>query len=100
MAAASVGPVLPAETRASARPSFTERAAWTIEASGFERTAWAGSSCPPIVSGASTTSTPPPLSPSSAAGPKRSTSEPERRAPSATAAGPLSAPFASTAITG
>ena len=34
--------MLPADTSASARPSATARAASTIEASGFERTAWAG----------------------------------------------------------
>ena len=56
VAAASVGPVLPAETRASARPSPTAFAAWTIEASGRERTAATASSPALTVSGASTIS--------------------------------------------
>jgi hypothetical protein len=53
VAAASVGPVLPAETRASARPSPTAAAAWTIDASRLERTAATASSPPFTVSGAS-----------------------------------------------
>ncbi len=55
--AASAEPVEPPETRACARPSATARAAWTIEASGVERTANAGSAALAIEIGASTTST-------------------------------------------
>ena len=44
VAAASVGPGAPAETSASARPRRRRRAAWTIEASRFERTAATASS--------------------------------------------------------
>ena len=95
VAAASVGPVLPADTSASARPSATAAAAWTIEASGFERTARTGLSAAGTA-GASTTPSPAGIS---AAGPNTSAGSPDRRAPSATTAGPPSAPFASTAIT-
>src|SRR3954470_20875391 len=82
-AAASVAPVGPGDTSASARPSATARAAWTIEESCFERTAIAGSSSfemPGI------------------GGPKISTSTPDSSAPRATASGPKSAPLASSAI--
>ena len=101
VAAASVGPVLPADTSASARPSPTAAAAWTIEASRFERTAATASSPALMVSGASTTSAcgPAASARSRPPGPNRRTGSPERATPSATAAGPWSAPFASTAIT-
>ena len=56
VAAASSAPVEPAETSASASPAPTAFAAWTIDASGFERTAGPASSPALIVSGASTTS--------------------------------------------
>src|SRR5437763_9736768 len=94
--AASAAPVEPEVTKPPARPSFTARAAWTTEASGFARTARAGSSSLVIATGASTT----PSNPSSsAAGPKIVTGTPARRPPSATFRGPRSAPFASSAIT-
>ena len=96
VAAASVGPVLPADTSASARPSATAAAARTIDASGLDRTARTGSSWPVILSGESTTSG----QSSWDAGPNTRTRWPDRRAPSATTAGPASAPFASSAITG
>src|SRR5437899_2473242 len=94
--AASAAPVEPEVTKPPARPSFTARAAWTIDASGFARTPRAGSSSLPMATGASTTLSNPW---SSAAGPKIVTGTPERRPPSATLRGPLSAPFASSAIT-
>ena len=97
--AASVGPVEPAETSASARPSPTAAAAWTMEASLRERTAATGSSPALIVSGASMISASSPAPSSSIRGPNSSVGTRERRTPSATAAGPWSAPFASTAIT-
>src|SRR3954471_23291269 len=97
--AASVGPVEPAETSASARPSPTAAAAWTIEASLRERTAATGSSPALIVSGASISSARSPALSSSSFGPKSRTGSRDRRTPSATAPGPWSAPFASTAIT-
>jgi hypothetical protein len=57
------------------------------------------SSSPPLIaSGESTTSACGPAPPSSARGPNSRTGMPERRTPSATAPGPWSAPFASTAI--
>ena len=56
--AASAAPVEPPDTSASARPSATARAACTIEASGVERTARAGSGALAIETGASTTVTP------------------------------------------
>src|SRR5918912_1279613 len=94
--AARAAPVDPEVTNAPARPSLTARAACTIEASGFARTAWAGSSSLVMATGASTT----PSNPSSsAAGPKIVTGTPDRRPPSATFRGPRSAPFASSAIT-
>ena len=65
--AASIAPVFPAETTASARPSATARTAATSEESGFARTASAGFSAMSIASGASTSSSPPVSSP---AGPK------------------------------
>ena len=68
VAAASVGPVLPAETSASARPSPTAAAAWTIEASRFERTAATASSPAFTVSGASTISACGPAAPAISAG--------------------------------
>src|SRR4051812_48886959 len=84
IAAASVAPVGPGDTSASARPSPTARAAWTIEASSLTRTALAGSSSLPMPG---------------IGGPKISTSSPESCAPRATTSGPRSAPFASSAIT-
>ena len=93
--------MVPAETSASARPSPTARAAWTIEASGLERTALTGLLAGlDRLGGVHDLGVRAGASPSSAAGPNSSTGTPERRAPSATAAGPRSAPFASTAITG
>ena len=50
--AASIAPVEPADTTASAEPSRTRRQAVTIEESGFARTAATGSSLEPITSGA------------------------------------------------
>ena len=98
--AARAEPVEPPETSACALPSATARAAWTIEASGVERTANAGSAAFAIETGASTISTPGPTDRISAAGPKRTTPIPwaaARVAPSATSWGPRSAPPASTA---
>ena len=98
VAAASVGPVLPAETSASARPSATARAAWTIEASGLERTARTGSSL--AVDAAGRVHDLDPVAELARRGRTRSTRTPERRAPSATARrARASAPFASSAIT-
>ena len=54
--AASAEPVEPPETSAWARPSATALAAWTIEASGVERTAKAGSAALAIEIGASMSS--------------------------------------------
>ncbi len=101
--AASAAPVPPAHTSACARPSATARAAITIDASGVARAALAGSAAFAIDTGASTTSTPAGGSPSSAAGPNRSTRAPRAAAsaaPAATSAGPRSAPLQSTATTG
>ena len=61
--AASAAPVEPPATSACARSSATARAAWTIEASGVERTALTGSGALAIETGASTTSTPSATSP-------------------------------------
>src|SRR5256714_76605 len=94
--AARAAPVGHEVTKPPARPSATARATWTIEASGFARTARAASSSFVIATGASTTFSYPS---SSAAGPKIVTGTPERRPPSATLRGPRSAPFASSAIT-
>ena len=98
VAAASVGPVLPADTSASARPSATAAAAWTIEASGFERTARTGFLVADDRTGASTT-----IAVARERGRRgrnqqwaRRTGARPRRPPPA----PPSAPFASTAITG
>ena len=66
--AASIAPVFPAETTASASPSPTARQAATSELSGFARTASTGFSCIAITSGASTSSRPCVSRP---AGPKR-----------------------------
>src|SRR3954447_11360859 len=96
VAAAIKAPVGPADTTPSARPSFTARVAWTNDASSRARTARAGSSSFVMATGASTTSSPPPIS---AAGPKIVTGTPDSRPPCATVAAPLSAPFASSAIT-
>ena len=74
--AASAEPVEPPETSAWARPSATALAAWTIDASGVERTANAGSAALAIETGASITSTPAGTAPISAAGPNRSTPMP------------------------
>src|SRR3954447_1241603 len=95
--AASAAPVEPAETNASASPAATARAAWTIEASGVERAARAGSGALAIETGASTTRTCPGTSPISSAGPKRIAGTPACAAPSATSRAPRSAPLASTA---
>jgi hypothetical protein len=101
--AASAAPVEPPETSASARPSATARTAWTIEDSGVERTARAGSAAFAIETGASTTATPGAGS-ISAAGPNTSTRSPQHSAasaaPRATSTGPASAPLASSAIVG
>src|SRR5579859_3944661 len=104
-AAARAEPVEPPDTSAWARPSATARAACTIDASGVERTAKAGSTALAIETGASITSTPAGIAPISAAGPNSSTPTPRcaaSAAPAATSAGPRSAPPASTAtvITG
>ena len=56
--AASSAPVEPAETAACAQPSRTADAATTIDDSGFERTAPAGSSLKAICSGACRSVTP------------------------------------------
>ena len=56
--AASVAPVFPAETTASASPAPTARHARTSELCGFARTASTGFSCISIVSVASTSSRP------------------------------------------
>src|SRR5688500_10068056 len=78
--AASSAPVDPADTSASASPAPTAFAARTTDASGFERTAKAGSSSFEIPSP-----------------PNSSTGVPASRAPSATRSGPPSAPLVSTA---
>src|SRR5436190_22535006 len=99
-AAASAEPVDPPETSAWARPTATALDACTIDASGVERTANAGSAALAIDTGASTTSTPSGTGPISSAGPNRITPTPAwaaRTAPAATSAGPRSAPPASTA---
>ena len=96
--AASIAPVFPAETTASADPSATARTAATRELSGFERTASAGFSSISITSAASWSSSPPVSSP---AGPKSTgtiVSLAASRAPATTSAGPRSPPIASTAI--
>src|ERR1700679_2105174 len=98
--AASAEPVEPPDTSAWARPSAPALAACTIDASGVERTAKAGSAALAIEIGASTTSTPSGTGPISAAGPNRITRVPAAAAiaaPAATSAGPRSAPPASTA---
>src|SRR5947209_2503061 len=98
--AASAEPVEPPDTSACARPSATALAAWTIEASGVDRTANAGSAALAIDTGASTTSTPCGTAPISAWGPNRMTPMPRSAAcaaPAATSRGPRSAPPASTA---
>src|ERR1700730_13318869 len=98
--AASAEPVEPPETSACARPSATALAACTIDASGVDRTANAGSVAFAIETGASTTSTPSATEPISSAGPNSSTPIPAAAAcaaPAATSAGPRSAPPASTA---
>ena len=69
--AASIAPVGPADTTASAEPSRTSRQAVTIELPGLARTAAAGSSLEPITSAASTISMPS-APPSSAASCSRS----------------------------
>ena len=78
--AASIAPVFPAETTTSALPSATARTALTSEESGFARTASAGFSAIPIVSGAVTSGRPPVSRPS---GPWSVTSIPEAAASSA-----------------
>src|SRR3984957_3032255 len=99
--AASADPVEPPDTSAWASPLATALAARTIEASGVERTACAGSDALAIETGASITVTPGPTSPISAAGPYSSTSIAPAAAavvaPAAPSAGPRSAPPASTA---
>src|SRR5436305_3310950 len=98
--AASAEPVDPPDTSAWARPWATAWAAWTIDASGVERTANAGSAALAIETGASTTSTPAATGPISSRGPNRSTPIPPAAAcaaPAATSRGPRSAPPASTA---
>ncbi len=99
--AASAEPVEPPDTSACASPLATALAARTIDASGVERTACAGSDAFAIETGASITVTPGPTSPISPAGPYSSTSIAPAAAafvaPAATSAGPRSAPPASTA---
>jgi hypothetical protein len=95
--AASIAPVLPAETTASARPSPTSRLATTSELSGLPRTASAGFSSIPIRSGASTSSRPCVSRPG---GPTSTGSRPGECASSAPAtisSGARSPPIASTA---
>jgi hypothetical protein len=95
--AASMAPVFPAETTASALPSPTARHAATSELSGFARTASAGFSCIPITCAVSTSVRPPVSSP---AGPKRTGWMPDVAASSAPAtisSGARSPPIASTA---
>ena len=74
--AASAAPVEPPDTSASARPVGDRLEACTIEASGVERTASAGSGALAIETGASTTSTPPGVGPIAPAGPNSSTRTP------------------------
>src|SRR5690348_5477297 len=98
--AARAEPVEPPDTRAWARPSATARVAYTIDASGVERTANAGYWALAMETGASTTSTPAGTGSISPAGPNSSTPVPRSAAmaaPAATSAGPRSAPPASTA---
>ena len=88
--AAIAAPVEPPETSASASPAATALTARTIDASGVERTARAGSAALAIDTGASTTSTPLGTPPISAAGPNRRTRVPRSAAaaaPAATSAG-------------
>src|SRR3954451_5884930 len=95
--AASIAPVFPAETTASARPSATARQATTRELSGLPRTASAGFSSMPISSVASISSRPPVSRP---AGPTRTGvtwSERAARAPATISPGARSPPSASTA---
>src|SRR6266516_4267943 len=102
--AATAAPVDPPETSASASPAATALTARTIEASGVERAASAGSAALAMETGASTTFTPAGAAPISAAGPKRSARVPRSAAiaaPAATSSAPRSAPLASTAtVTG
>src|SRR6185312_3485198 len=101
--AARAAPVPPAQTSACALPSATALVASTIDASRVVRAAATGSAALAIETGASTTSTPAGGSPSSAAGPNRSTRAPWAAAiaaPAATSDGPRSAPLQSTATTG
>ncbi len=98
--AASIAPVLPAETTASASPTPTARTAATRLESGFARTASAGLSAISIRSGASTSGRPCVSRPE---GPYSVTSMPSAAASSApriTSAGALSPPRASTATRG
>ena len=95
--AASIAPVFPAETTASALLSPTARQAATSELSGLPRTASAGFSSIPITSDVVTSSSPPVSRPT---GPKRTGSIPSfaaSSAPASTSSGALSPPIASTA---
>ena len=96
--AASIAPVFPAETTASARPSATARQAATSDESGFARTASAGVSPISITPLVSTSSSPPASRP---AAPNRIgaiASDAASRAPATISSGPRSAPIASTAM--
>src|ERR671934_824982 len=95
--AASIAPVLPAETTACALPSPTTRHAVTSELAGFARTASVGFSSIAITSGASISSSP---FVSSVAGPTSTgttSSERAASAPATNSSGPRSPPIASTA---
>ncbi len=96
--AASIAPVFPAETTASAFPSATARTDATSELSGFARTASAGFSSISITPEVAWSSRP---CGSIDASPKRMGSMPSVRASSAPAtisSGPRSLPIASTAM--
>jgi hypothetical protein len=95
--AASIAPVLPAETTASAFPSPTERQATTSELFGLVRTESVGFSSIAIRSGASISSSP---WVSTSRGPTMTgwtVSEAASTAPATTSSGPRSPPMASTA---
>jgi len=96
--AASIAPVLPAETTASASPAPTARHEATSELSGLPRTASAGFSSMPITCVVSTSSSPPVSRP---AGPNSTGWIPSlaaSSAPATTSSGARSPPIASRAI--
>ena len=100
--AASIAPVLPAETTAPAFPSRTARHAMTSELFGFARTASVGFSSIVITSGASISSSPCVSRPAGPTSRGATSSERAASAPATISSAPRSPPIASTAtrITG